>query len=374
MSGESSNVAAWFSLLENEWPVASGQRPEPRPDDPRLGEIVDFWNGDLAALQPGRGVIVGFPQDEGVRRNHGRRGAAAAPNEIRRFLYRLTPWDGFRDIDLRGKPPLDAGNVLIKGTLEESQQALGKVVAGILTAGAVPIILGGGHETAFGHFLGYTEHFSNRSDPMELFCDEDGQVLLPDESELAGAIMELFCDEGGKVMGRLLRRLPIINIDAHLDVRPLTAEGGHSGSPFRQAMERHAKYVCLGAQPHAVSREHLNFLAERGGVVRWCDQIRGKLCEELANQLERQGQEWVYISIDADAVTVADVPGVSAPNPFGFSGSEVLSAAFLAGQSANVSSLDLVEINPALDRDGQSSRWGALLIWHFLIGLAKREK
>jgi arginase family enzyme len=37
-----------------------------------------------------------------------------------------------------------------------------------------------------------------------------------------------------------------------------------------------------------------------------------------------------------------------------------------------VTSFDLVEINLRFDRDGQSSRWAALVIWHFLIGLAQR--
>jgi arginase family enzyme len=35
--------------------------------------------------------------------------------------------------------------------------------------------------------------------------------------------------------------------------------------------------------------------------------------------------------------------------------------------------MDLVEINPSLDRDGQSARWAALVIWSFLIGLALRS-
>src|SRR5262249_53092934 len=163
-------------------------------------------------------------------------------------------------------------------------------------------VLGGGHETAFGHFLGYVEN---------------------------------------------KRPVAIVNIDAHLDVRPCTPEGGHSGSPFRQAMDRGAHYVCLGAQPHAVSQEHLNFVTERGGVVRWCEQVHGKLSDELGVHLERLGS--VYLSIDADVVQLADVPGVSAPNASGLSGSEVLTAALLAGQSKNVSSIDLVEINPSLD-------------------------
>ena len=39
-----------------------------------------------------------------------------------------------------------------------------------------------------------------------------------------------------------------------------------------------------------------------------------------------------------------------------------------------VASFDLVEINPRCDRDGQSSRWGALAVWHFLRGLCARGR
>ena len=91
-------------------------------------------------------------------------------------------------------------------------------------------MLGGGHETAYGIYLGYVA--------------------------------------AGLPVG-------IVNIDAHLDVRPLIDGKGHSGSPFRQAMEHPTqplpgnRYVCLGAQPHAVSRDHWAYVHERGGLVRW---------------------------------------------------------------------------------------------------------
>jgi arginase family enzyme len=39
---------------------------------------------------------------------------------------------------------------------------------------------------------------------------------------------------------------------------------------------------------------------------------------------------------------------------------------------AGVSSFELVEISPPLDRDGQSARWAALTVWQFLAGLASR--
>jgi formiminoglutamase len=306
-----------------------------RPDDARLGEHVEFWRGGPPALRPGRPVLLGFPQDEGVRRNHGRPGAAAAPGAVRRWLYRLTPHDASTDADLAGLGVLDLGDVLASGDLEASQQILGEAVAAILAAGAIPIVLGGGHETAYGHYLGYV---------------------------LAG------------------RDAAILNLDAHLDVRPRLDEHGHSGSPFRQAREhptrplRPDRYVCLGAQPFSVSAEHLRYVREGGGVVHWCPEVRGQLGVVFHRACERLSAAGcsVYVTVDADVVCQADVPGVSAPNPLGLSGDEVAACAALAGACPAVSSFDLVEINPALDPDGQSARWGALVVWHFLAGLARR--
>jgi formiminoglutamase len=250
-------------------------------------------------------------------------------------LYRLTPWDGSSNADLTVHPPLDAGDVRISDGLENSQTALGKAVAGVLAAEAVPIVLGGGHETAFGHFLGYA---------------------------------------------RSQRSVGIINIDAHLDVRPCLPEGGHSGSPFRQAIEHAAmplpgdRYVCLGAQPHCVSREHLNYVRKNGGVIVWRDQLCDGLMQAFCRHVEllaRKGCQ-VYVTVDADSVESADVPAVSAPNALGLPGVDIVACARLAGRLPEVASFDLVEINPSLDRDGQSGRWASLVIWNFLMGLHQR--
>ena len=293
------------------------------------------WHGDSSALTAGRAVLVGFPQDEGVRRNGGRPGAAEAPAEIRRWLARLGTWDPAGDTDLAAFPPVDIGNIRISGTLEETQQALGEVVAGLLQRRAVPVVLGGGHETAFGHYLGYAAE---------------------------------------------RRPVGIINLDAHLDVRPVVNGLGHSGTPFRQALE-HADhllpgehYVCLGAQPHAVSRQHLDWARERGCVVRWRAECAGTLRKLFAAELKRLTKVkcQVYVTIDADAVDAAWVPGVSAPNTLGLSAEEVAECTRAAGESPVVASLDVVEINPRFDLDGRSARWAALVVWHFLAGLARR--
>src|SRR5947199_6137559 len=126
MSGGSSSVDGWSTLLE---PVQLPQDFMRRSDDPRLGEISEFWGGDPAALARGRAVLIGFPQDEGVRRNGGRSGAAEAPEQIRRWLYRLTPRNCEVGIDLSDSPPLDLGNLRLSGQLEDTQAALADVIA-----------------------------------------------------------------------------------------------------------------------------------------------------------------------------------------------------------------------------------------------------
>lgn len=332
MSNASSNAAEWYSLLN---PVAPPTDLIRRPDDPRMWEVIEFWQGDPAALRPGRPVIIGFPQDEGVRRNGGRVGAAEAPRAIRSALWRLVSTDAFLgeecDFQLRPNSPLDIGDVRIPETLEESQEALGRIVANVLRANSVPVILGGGHETTFGHYLGYVYAYRN---------------------------------------------VGIINLDAHLDVRPLIDGRGHSGSPFRQMMEHSerplpgTRYVCLGLQPQATSAEHLRYARERRCVIETAAKLEapGAWEQIFARQFKRfRGANCsILFSIDADVAHERDVPGVSAPNPMGVPGADVTSAAAIAGTWRGVSSIDLVEINPRFDPDGQSARWAALAIWNFL--------
>jgi formiminoglutamase len=333
MSVTSSSAGEWPSRLE---PAPWREDIVLRPDDPRLGEFIRRWDGDATALTPGRPILVGFPQDDGVRRNHGRPGAAQAPNVIRRFLSGLAPWDPITDADLTQSPPLDLGNVRIVGGLEDTQTALGEVVGAILQSGAVPIVLGGGHETAYGHFLGY-----------------------------------------------VAAEVPVgfVNLDAHLDLRPAVDGRGHSGSSFRQMLEhsthplRGDHYVCLGLQHHAAGREHVRYAAEKGCVLGWAEDVAGKLSEGVASACKRlkKGGGRVAVSLDADVVHVADVPAVSAPNVCGLSGAEVLGCVRSAGSNAAVTSFELVELCPPLDRDGQGARWAALAVWQFLVGLARRH-
>lgn len=337
MSGKSSKKAEWWSLLEPAPEAVFYQRGD--PEDPRLGEVVHRWTGGPLQLRVGQPVLLGFPCDEGVRRNGGRVGAAKAPDAIREQLYRLTSWSNTPGTDLRELDLLDLGNLRVSKRLEAAQELLGKVLGNLLQAATIPIVLGGGHETAYGHYLGY-------------------------------AAAKLDCG--------------IINVDAHLDVRTYS-KGGHSGSPFRQAMERKQRplkwnrYVVIGAQRHCVSEAHKDYVERRLGRIYWADiscTTPERTSETFVKGLARLGKNCrgILVSIDADAFRQADVPGCSAPNPVGLHGDAWPSIAGRAGLDWRVRSIELVEVNPRFDRDAQTARWAAVGLREFLVGLAVRSK
>ena len=82
------------------------------PLDKKMGEFVQQEFSDYEAADV---VIVGCPQDEGVRRNKGRIGAAKAPDEIRKALYRMSVPE-----KIFFQKTFDLGNIHILKTLEQT--------------------------------------------------------------------------------------------------------------------------------------------------------------------------------------------------------------------------------------------------------------
>lgn len=293
-------------------------QPDPRAGDPRIGDLLGAKSNPVA-------VIVGFPSDRGVAINGGRVGAADGPSAIRNALYRLTP--GSSDMLEVWTRITDLGDVATTGDVGRDQKALGNALGPYLNAAVVCIVLGGGHETAYGHFLAY---------PM------------------------------------LHRSVGIINIDAHADVRELVDGNGHSGSSFRQALEHPdypaESYAVFGLGPHSCAESHLSFMNQRSTTRVWnheasADQFDGLL---------ETGSSDLMVTFDLDAFDQSVAPGVSAPTADGLSAKLGMAAAYSSGVSARVKSIDLSELNPRLDPDNRTARFGAMIVWHFVEGLTSR--
>ncbi len=293
--------------------------PQVDADDLRIGHYINQKTKKTSIH------IVGFCCDEGVKRNNGRIGASTAPDEIRRQFWKMTPnpTTSNKFISLL-ESTKDYGNIVVQnGEMEKGQERLGEWVSEVLAQDGFPIILGGGHETSFGHFLGYVHQN---------------------------------------------KKINILNWDAHSDVRALKDGKGHSGSPFFQILEYHSdlcnQYIVAGLQRHSFSANHLKYLQERDCKYFFKGEITRSSIDSIYDRLNHP----TLVTMDMDALDQRVAPGVSAPNVNGFMLDVWLQSAFNAGKCKNVTSLDIVEFNPNFDRDNQTARVAALTLWKFYEG------
>ncbi len=293
-------------------------------NDPRLGERVVR---DPSQIDRADVVLVGCPQDEGVRRNGGRPGAAQAPSEIRRALYRLTA-NGLDGLSL-----FDAGDTQVGSSLEETHAAHRSVMEHLLRAGKRVVVLGGGNDISY-----------------------------PDCAALAAC--------SGDVLA--------FNVDAHFDVRA-DAER-NSGTPYRQLLdEGHVKpsrFHEVGSLPWMNSAAYASWLAGKHVQVTSLAVLQRRGVQRTFRRFLREGQaaKAVFWGMDVDVVRAADAPGVSAPNPLGMSGEEFCAIAALAGREPRTRVVEFTEVNPAFDVDARTSRLVATAIRHYLAALAEMRR
>jgi formimidoylglutamase len=297
-------------------------------DDPRLGDRIERRTDVVRASGGAAVAFVGYADDRAVVNGRGRPGAAHGPAELRRSLSRLTPGERGQ---LERLTLVDLGDATAElGTIEQVHAAIEEAALAALAGGACVVVLGGGHDGA------YASH----------------SALLRATSGPVSAV----------------------NVDAHLDVRPLRDGLITSGTPFRRLSERWGErygLTELGIQPQHNSRAHREWAAARGFPVLTLDEVRGRVPGAFAEAL-RLPAEAVAVSLDLDGVQAATAPGVSAPCPDGLSAAELYACARLAGEDARVRVLDVMELAPPYDADGRTARLGAAAIWHFLAALAAR--
>lgn len=284
-----------------------------------LHEFIMCHDLESNALPPALDcVLLGYACDEGVRRNKGRVGAAQGPEAIRKAMAKLAWHRPFFNLS-------DIGDICCSDQdLESSQDALAESVTLLVNRGIFPLVLGGGHDIAYGHAKG----------------------LLASE----------------KLYGK---QLGIVNLDAHFDLR-LPEPHAHSGSPFAQLLEEHADqihYLVLGIQKPANPPE-LFLKAEKKGVEvvemeTSLEQFKKDSLEALDRLLEQVDQ--VYLTIDLDGFSSAYAPGVSAPSPMGFDPFFALSVIEKLKLSGKLLSLDIAECNPTYDQDKQTAVLAARL-------------
>jgi formiminoglutamase len=288
---------------------------------------------DLEDMNQGiRGSInicfVGFCCDQGVDRNKGRVGASKGPDSIRREMANL-PCHFLKDVKL-----FDAGNIIAKYvTLEEAQSALSGIVNDILALNMFPIVLGGGHEIAFGHYNGIRSYLKKS------------------------------------------KSIGIINFDAHLDIRPYP-NGGSSGTMFRQIYDECQKekldygYMCIGAQRRGNTVKLFKDANNMGvDYIFTKDMFESLPHDKLQGFINKYDQ--LYMTICADVFASAFAPGVSAAQAIGLEPEQVISLMKQVIESGKLVSFDIAEVSPRFDHDKVTSNLAAVLIFAVVTTIAK---
>lgn len=279
-------------------------------------------------------AFIGFCSEQGVKRNKGRVGTAVAPDFIRTQMSNL-PCTFSQEVKF-----YDAGNILCDEiSMEEGQRILGVAVEKILALHLFPIVLGGGHETTFGHFLGQMADMKKAEEPL---------------------------------------RMGITNFDAHFDLRPYD-NGPSSGSMFRQIGDIYKKeqeefhYLPLGIQEHSNTVSLFKYAKETGADYILAREIQDAnyavILEKIDTFLSKCDS--VYITICSDVFSAAFAPGVSATQALGLDPEVVLPILKHILRTRKVRGFDICEISPRFDLDNTTAKLGAVLIFAVINTLCK---
>lgn len=181
----------------------------------------------------------------------------------------------------------------------------------------------------------------------------------------------------GLLLNRDPKKVGVINIDAHFDVRPKKLGKVHSGSPFRMLLEEEnfdgSNFVEFASQGIQCSKDHFDYLQSKNSKVYWLSQIQKEgVVKSFTSVLDNLPND-IFISFDIDSIQSSDVPGVSCPAVIGLTAQEALDICFESGKNPKVSLFDLSEFNPLIE-EYRTGRFIGYMLAYFAYGVSLRKK
>jgi arginase len=282
-------------------------------------------------------AIIGAGLDLGA----GRRGVDMGPSAIR--------YAGLEDrIRLLGRAVNDCGDVRapVPEATDEGEpshrylapimavcERVAAAVDEAASAGSLPLVLGGDHSIAMGSLGGMAK---GRGAGAALWIDAHGDLNRPATSP------------SGNVHGM-----------------PLAAAFGVAGAAF--ASEAYptpaiTKAALVGIRSLDPGEREL--IAELDVRVFTMSEIDRRGIEQVMTEALEfvRGASFLHVSLDLDAVDPQFAPGVGTPVPGGLSYREAHLALELLAEADAIDSLDVVEVNPILDRENETGRLAVELV------------
>ncbi|MBF0784745.1 formimidoylglutamase [Muribacter muris] len=306
--------------------------------EPYENTLAQYWYQHIHTFEQQPIALLGFACDQGVNRNQGRIGAKYAPRIIKSALAKLPISWALQQRYAEQLSALvgDAGEIhcqdedrIIPELLEQAQHQYADSIAAIVAQNRLAIGIGGGHEIAWGSFLGLHQGLSAQHSALNI---------------------------------------GVINLDAHLDLRQ--DQYATSGTPFRQIAEYLATsgqllaYFCIGVSEFANTAA----LFERAKALK-VKMLSDNDCYRLTWQvIESQILAFIapldrlYLTIDLDCLNAGTMPAVSAVAAKGLPLDFVERCISTIIQSGKVSVIDIAEYNPHYDIDGRGAKVAARLL------------
>jgi arginase len=280
--------------------------------------------------------LIGVPLDFGA----GRRGVDMGPSAIRYGDLQLALEGLGHHVDDLGNVPVPVrescppGDPALKylDAIVQVQASLADRVAGSVEQGRFPLVLGGDHSLAAGSVTGALRH----------------------------------------------RRLGLVWLDAHGDFNthetslsgnihgmPLAALCGYGAEPRVTLAGREAPGPRI--QPRNVAVVGVRdldaderTLMRAAGVNVWSIEIIDRLgiheVMRLAIEATCQGTDGIWLSLDLDVIDPTFAPGVGTPVMGGLNYREAHLAVELIAETGRLVGMDLVEVNPILDRENMTGK------------------
>jgi arginase len=283
-------------------------------------------------------AVIGAPLDLG----QDRRGVDMGPSAIR--------YAGLdRRLEEIGRPCADWGNVgtAVAEAVSEGTEELrfldaitatcaqvARLVRKAKSEGLLPLVLGGDHSVALGTLGGLREEEPGGV----LWIDAHADLNTPETSltgNVHGMVLAAALGLGGPAFESEAWTLPA------LDPARVALVGTRALDPAERTL-----LGDLGARVFTMSD------LDRLGVER-------ALEEALAHV---GGPGFVHVSLDLDAVDPEVAPGVGTPVRGGLTYREAHLAMELLAESGLLGSLDVVEVNPVLDRGNETGRLAVELV------------
>jgi agmatinase len=324
--------------------MTDSRRLQPnRPDETSYAGVgVTFGRVPLALDPAGLAgadvAILGAPFDEGVSYRPGTR---FGPRAIRMAEDVAFPIDRphmelgidpYAELDI-----VDYGDIEVhSANLARSHGLLQKGVSEILTAGAIPVVLGGDHS-----------------------------LSMPVLEALAGR----FGSDG----------FSVIHFDTHADTGNYEDEAPH-GVPFHHAvrdghLDGHniVQVGLRGAWPFPDDFEWMRSVGFRwhtmGEVVE--RGIAAITKDAIAHARSRAPR--TYLTVDIDVLDPAFAPGTGTAEPGGLMTRELLWAVRTVASQVDLCAMDMVEVSPPYDPTGITAMAGHRVVLETLSGIALRK-